>query len=136
MYAVVDDRNQQFRAEPGQRIQIALDDSLEPGVEITFDKICLVTGDQARIGAPYVDGVSVTATVIGTVKGPKLVIQKIRRRKNYRRRTGFRARYTEIEIGQIVGVDSPPRKSAPAEKPVPTAEDGPESDAQTGARPG
>ena len=132
MYAVVDDRNQQFRAEPGQRIQIALDDSLEPGAEITFDKICLVTGDQARIGAPYVDGVSVTATVIGTVKGPKLVIQKIRRRKNYRRRTGFRARYTEIEIGQIVGVDSPPRKSARVKELVPAKESVPAQEPEEG----
>jgi large subunit ribosomal protein L21 len=104
MYAVVDDRNQQFRAEPGKRVQLALDESLEPGNSVTFDKICLVTGDNAKIGAPYCDGVTVTAKVIGMVKGPKLVIQKIRRRKNSRRRTGFRARFTEVQIESIDGV--------------------------------
>ncbi len=104
MYAVVDDRNQQFRAEPGQRVQLPHNDSWEPGTSLTFDKVCLVTGEQAKIGAPYVDGVSVTATVVGAVKGPKLVIQKVRRRKNFRRRTGFRARYTEIKIEAIEGV--------------------------------
>ena len=104
MYAVVDDRNQQFRAEPGQRIQIAHNESLEPGVSVTFDRVCLVTGDNGRIGSPYVDGVSVSATVIGEVKGDRLIIQKIRRRKNSRRRTGFRARYTEIKIESIDGL--------------------------------
>lgn len=104
MYAVVDDRNQQFRAEPGQRVQLPLNESWEPGATVTFDKVCLVTGDQAQVGAPYVDGVSVTATVVGMVKGPKLIVQKIRRRKNSRRRTGFRARFTEIKIDSIEGV--------------------------------
>ena len=104
MYAVVDDRNQQFRAEPGMRVQIPFNEALEPGSSLTFDRVCLVTGESAKIGSPYVDGVSVKATVIGPVKGPKIVIQKIRRRKNSRRRTGFRARYTEIEIKSIDGV--------------------------------
>ncbi len=104
MYAVVDDRNQQFRAEPGQRIQIPHHEGLEPGASVTFDRVCLVTGDNGRIGTPYVDGVSVSATVIGTVKGEKLIVQKIRRRKNSRRRTGFRARFTEIKIDSIDGL--------------------------------
>lgn len=104
MYAVVDDRNQQFRAEPGKRVQIAHNDGLEPGSSVTFDKVCLVTGDKAQIGAPYCSGVTVTAKVIGMVKGPKLVVQKIRRRKNSRRRTGFRARFTEVQIESINGI--------------------------------
>ena len=104
MYAVVDDRNQQFRAEPGQRIQIPHQESLEPGASIVFDKICLVTGDSGKIGTPYLDGVQVKARVIGEVKGPKLVVQKIKRRKNSRTRTGFRARFTEIVIEAIEGV--------------------------------
>lgn len=104
MYVVVEDRNQQFRAEPGIRVQLPHNESWEPGATVTFDKICLVTGDQAKIGAPYVEGVSVTGTVVGMVKGPKLIVQKIRRRKNSRRRTGFRARFTEIKIESIEGV--------------------------------
>ena len=75
MYAVVDDRNQQFRAEPGKRVQLPHNESWEPGASVTFDKICLVTGDKSQIGAPYVDGVSVTATVLGsdTVLDTRLV---------------------------------------------------------------
>jgi large subunit ribosomal protein L21 len=105
MYAVVDDRNQQFRAEPGLRVQIPLNEALEPGASVTFDKVCLVTGGgDGRVGAPYLDGVSVSGTVVGMVKGPKLVVQKFRKRKNSHRRTGFRARFTEIKIDSIDGV--------------------------------
>lgn len=104
MYVVVNDRNQQFRAEPGQRVRIPFHAGLEPGATVTFDQVCMVTGDNARIGTPFVDGVRVAGTVVGTVKGPKLVVQKIRRRKNSRCRTGFRARYTEVRIDSIDGI--------------------------------
>ncbi|MCY2957971.1 MAG: 50S ribosomal protein L21 [Planctomycetota bacterium] len=103
MFAVVDDRNQQYRVKPGDRIQIHLLKDLAEGAKLTFDKICVVGGDgEGRVGSPYVAGVSVTATVVrNEVKGVKVVIGKFRRRKNSRRRTGFRARYTEIQIETI-----------------------------------
>ncbi len=108
MYAVFEDRNLQFRATPGARLCIPLMSDpkageLLAGKKLTFDKVCLITGEGAKIGAPYVKGAKVSATVLGTVKGPKLVVQKLRRRKNSRRRTGFRARYTEIQIDAIEG---------------------------------
>lgn len=105
MYAVFEDRNQQFRATTGARLCVPLRRDVEPGKQVTFDKVCLIAGEGARIGTPYVQGAKVTATVLGTVKGPKLTVQKLRRRKNSRRRTGFRARYTEIQIDAIDGID-------------------------------
>ncbi|MEY2981389.1 MAG: 50S ribosomal protein L21 [Planctomycetota bacterium] len=107
MYAVLEDRTQQYRVTAGDRVLIDLMD-VNPGDAVTFDKVCLLTGGEggagARIGAPYVDGASVTAKVVRQdVKGPKLVIQKFRRRKNSRTKTGFRARYTEIQIEAIHG---------------------------------
>jgi large subunit ribosomal protein L21 len=89
--------------KPGDRIQIHLLKDLAEGAKLTFDKICVVGGDgEGRVGSPYVAGVSVTATVVrNEVKGVKVVIGKFRRRKNSRRRTGFRARYTEIQIETI-----------------------------------
>ncbi len=103
MYAVVDDRNQQYRVQPGDRIQIHLHEGAEEGSTLTFDKVCLVGGEgQGRIGAPYVSGAKVTAKVLRPdVQAEKVVIGKFRRRKNSRRRTGFRARYTEIQIEAI-----------------------------------
>ena len=103
MYAVIEDRNQQYRVAPGDRVLLPLNKTLETGASLTFDKVCAVGGDEPRIGTPFVEGVSVTATVLGTVKGAKLVIQKFKRRKTYRRRTGFRAHYTELRIDKIDG---------------------------------
>lgn len=101
MYAVIEDRSQQYRVAPGDQILLPLNASLEPGASVTFDKVCVVGGDDPRIGTPFVDGATVTATVVGQVKGPKLVVQKFKRRKNHRRRTGFRARYTAVRIEAV-----------------------------------
>jgi large subunit ribosomal protein L21 len=104
MYAVVDDRNQQYRVQPGDRIQIHLRQGVAEGDSLTFDKVCLVGGEGAgRIGAPFVAGASVTAKVVRHLKGPKVVIGKYRRRKNSRRRTGFRAQFTVVQIESING---------------------------------
>lgn len=103
MYAVVDDRNQQYRVHPGERIQIHLHDGAKEGDTLTFDKVCLVGGEgQGKVGAPYVSGAKVTAKVVrANFQDDKVVIGKFRRRKNSRRRNGFRARYTEIQIEAI-----------------------------------
>jgi large subunit ribosomal protein L21 len=103
MYAVVDDRNQQYRVKAGDRIQIHLRRDVEAGATVTFDKVCMVGGDGAgRVGTPYVAGATVTAKVMTpSWKGDKVVTGKFRRRKNSRRRTGFRARYTIVQIEAI-----------------------------------
>ena len=104
MYAVVDDRNQQYRVTPGDRIKIHLQAAAEPGSTLTFDKVCATYGEgQGRVGSPYVAGVTVTAKVLRAEAGPKVIIGKFRRRKNSRRRTGFRARYTVVQIESIDG---------------------------------
>jgi large subunit ribosomal protein L21 len=102
MYAVVDDRNQQYRVQPGDRIQIHLRADAEAGSTLTFDKVCALGGDgKGKVGTPYVAGASVTAKVLRSIKGDKLVVAKYKRRKNSRRRTGFRAKYTEVQIESI-----------------------------------
>ena len=105
MYAVIDDRNQQYRVAPGDRIQIHYRKDAEEGAALTFDKVCCVGSDEGegRIGAPHVDGASVSAKVVRQVKGDKIYIGKFRRRKNSKTRTGFRAKYTEVQIEAISG---------------------------------
>lgn len=104
MYAVIDDRNQQYRVAPGDRIKIHYRAGAEEGTAVTFDKVCLVGGEgNGRIGTPHVAGASVAAKVVRQCKGPKVVIGKFKKRKNQRRRTGFRAKYTEVQIESIQG---------------------------------
>ena len=61
----------------------------------------LLDGGQPKGGLPLVKGASVTAEVVGPEKGEKLVIQKLRRRKNMRRKTGCRHIYTRVRIATI-----------------------------------
>jgi large subunit ribosomal protein L21 len=104
MYAVVDDRNQQYRVQAGDRIQIHLRNGAAEGDKLTFDKVCLIAGEGAgKIGTPHVAGASVTAKVLRQVKGPKVITGKWKRRKNSRRRRGFRAQYTIVQIESING---------------------------------
>ena len=58
-------------------------------------------GDEVIVGQPTIEGAKVEATVIGEIKGPKVVIRWFRRRKNSRRKNGHRQKYTYVEIKEI-----------------------------------
>ncbi len=101
MYAIISDGNRQHRVEEGQEVVISYRD-VPAGEKITFDRVLAVGGEgDAKLGSPLVDGANVAAEVIGPEKGEKLVIQKLRRRKNFRRKTGERHVYTRVRIGKI-----------------------------------
>ena len=103
MFAVIEDGGRQYHVTPGDRLQIDLRDGLEAGGNVTFDRVLLGNGGgSSQIGTPLLDGATVTATVVDPEKkGQKLEIQKIRRRKNSRRHTGHRQRYTVVQIDAI-----------------------------------
>jgi large subunit ribosomal protein L21 len=103
MYAIFEVGSHQYRVEEGDRLIL---DSLdgEPGSEVQFEKVLLLAdADKATIGTPIVAGARVKATLIGHFRDKKVVIQKFRRRKNYRRRTGHRQARTTIQITSLVG---------------------------------
>jgi large subunit ribosomal protein L21 len=101
MYAVIETGGKQYRVEPGQRIRVEKLDADE-GASIDLDKVLLVAdGDDIKVGAPYVSGGSVTATVTGQGRGKKIRIIKFRRRKHSRKTQGHRQAYTELEITGI-----------------------------------
>ena len=102
MFAIIEDGGRQYYVKPGDRLQIDLRDGVEKDGSITFDSVLLGNGGgESVMGAP-IDGASVTASVVDPVrKGQKLEIQKIRRRKNSRRHTGHRQKYTIVQIDKI-----------------------------------
>lgn len=103
MFAIVSHGNQQYKVEPDQVLEVDLMDA-QPGDEFKFERVLALSDDNGfRLGTPIVKGVTVTAKVLGETQGPKLYIQKMRRRKNYRRRTGHRQRYTKVQIASIAG---------------------------------
>lgn len=101
MYAIFADSGKQFRVEEGQELQVDYRDA-KPGETLEFDDVLIVSGDgETKVGTPKLEGAKVEATVVGATHGPKLVIQKLRRRKNSRRRTGHRQIYTTVRITGI-----------------------------------
>jgi large subunit ribosomal protein L21 len=104
MYAIISDSGRQIKVEQGQELLVDYRD-VAAGEKITFDRVMAVSdgaGD-LKLGAPLVSGASVVAEVIGPEKGPKLVVQKLRRRKNFRKKTGHRSVCTKIRISSITG---------------------------------
>ena len=98
MYAIIRSGGKQFKAEKGKLLRLPLMEA-EPGAKITFDDVLLTSdGDKVVTGAPTVKGASVTAEVVGEAKGEKIYVFKFKRRKNYRRKTGHRAKFTEVKI--------------------------------------
>lgn len=101
MYAIIEDSGTQFKVTSGDRIRI--DRQVAEGEKnVTFDRVLLVAGEGApRIGSPLVQGATVAAEVLGVAHGPKIDIQKYKRRKGYHRKIGHRQRYTEVRITGI-----------------------------------
>ncbi|QDU91343.1 50S ribosomal protein L21 [Pirellulimonas nuda] len=103
MYAIIVDGGRQYRVEEGQVLSLDYRESVA-GDTLTFDRVLAVGGGEGiKLGAPLVEGATVTAEVMGLDQGPKIRVQKMRRRKNFRKRTGHRAMYTKVRIGAIAG---------------------------------
>ena len=101
MYAIFRALGKQFRAEKGMTLQLPLM-AAEPGSKLTFDEVLLTSdGDTITAGAPLVKGAKVTAEVLGMIKADKIYVWKFKRRKNYRRKTGHRQKYTEVRITDV-----------------------------------
>ena len=102
MYAVVDIAGQQFQVEEGAVLRVPLLD-LKEGAKQSFSDVLLVRSESdTLVGSPHVAGASVEATVVAHGRGEKIIVFKMKRRKNYRRRNGHRQDFTEIKIDGIV----------------------------------
>ncbi len=101
MYAVVTTGGKQYRVEAGSEL-IVERLAAEPGASITFDRVLLVgDGEAVTVGAPTVDGASVSGTVLGEELGPKLIIFKFKQKVKYRRTAGHRQHLTRVRIDEI-----------------------------------
>jgi large subunit ribosomal protein L21 len=101
MYAIIRTGGKQFRAEPGKTIRVpALKAAV--GEAVTFDDVLLATTDDGlKLGAPTVDGATVTGEVVEHGKDKKIIVFKWKRRKNYRRKQGHRQKFTTVRIDEI-----------------------------------
>lgn len=100
MYAIIETGGKQIKVEAGQEIYIE-----KLGVEadevVTFDKVLFVGGENVKVGVPFVEGATVTAKVVKEGRAKKIVIFKLKAKKNYRRKQGHRQPYTKLVVEAI-----------------------------------
>jgi large subunit ribosomal protein L21 len=103
MYAVIQTGGKQYRVSEGLTLRVEKINA-EEGATIELDKVLMVgEGDSVKIGAPYIAGGKVTATVKAQGRGKKVHIIKFKRRKHHLKRQGHRQSYTELQITGIAG---------------------------------
>jgi len=143
MFAVIEDGSRQYRVTPGEMLTVDFRSDAKKGDTLTFDRVLLANGGgTSAVGRPVIDGATVEGeVVVAEEKGPKLEIQKIRRRKNSRRHTGHRQKHTSVRVTAInvpgleiveqpaateseavseTAPEAAPESAAPVESPAPT----------------
>jgi large subunit ribosomal protein L21 len=100
-YAVIRTGGKQYRVSPGSTFTV---EKLagDPGQEVRFDEVLLRgDGGSVTVGQPLVDGASVTGVIVRQDRGPRILVYKKKRRKNYRRRRGHRQWETTVRVTEV-----------------------------------
>lgn len=120
MYAIIESCGKQYKVAEGDVVFFEKLDA-EEGKKVTFDKIVLVSNEEKiQVGNPYVKGVKVEGKVVSHGKAKKIIVFKMKAKKNYRRKQGHRQPYTKVEITAIKTTakkaEATAKKEATAEK--------------------
>ncbi len=127
MFAVIKAGGKQYRVAPEDVIRIDRVKG-EPGEVVEFGEVLLLGGDTPQLGAPTVAGATVAGEVLQHARGDKVIAFKKRRRKNSRRKRGYRHEFSLIRITEILTEGAKPSKTPPArpkreaKKPEPAPE--------------
>lgn len=100
MYAVIKTGGKQYRVSEGDRLRVEKLDG-EVGGSVEFDEVLMIGGEKPVIGKPVVEGAKVKAQITAQDRAKKVIVFKMKRRKNYRRKFGHRQPYTELQIKAI-----------------------------------
>lgn len=100
MYAIIITGGKQYKVSEGDAIYVEKLNANE-GDKVTFDQVVMVGGDNAKIGAPLVDGASVNGTVEKQGREKKVTIFRYKAKKGSRSKKGHRQPYTKVVINSI-----------------------------------
>jgi large subunit ribosomal protein L21 len=132
MFAVIRAGGKQYRVAPEDVIRIDRV-SGEPGEIVEFGEVLVVGGDKPELGLPTVAGATVAGEVLQHQRGDKVIAFKKRRRKNSRRKRGYRHEFSLIRITEILTGGAKPSKEAkprPKREPKPKVEAAAEAEAK------
>ena len=103
-YAVVQYGSSQYKIQDGDVIQIEGRDLASDANKLMLDKVLMISDDSGvKIGHPYLEGAQAELEIIGEKAGPKISVFKKKKRKGYRKKTGYRAKYTMAKVLSISG---------------------------------
>jgi large subunit ribosomal protein L21 len=100
MYAVIKTGGKQYRVSEGDTLRVEKLDG-DVGAKIEFGEVLMLGGDKVAVGKPTVKGAKVTGEIVAQDRAKKIIVFKMKRRKNYRRKYGHRQPYTEVKITGI-----------------------------------
>src|SRR4051812_26385010 len=120
MYAIVEIAGQQFKVERGNKVYVHRLQANE-GDKVEFSHVLLTDdGGKISVGNPTVDGARVAATILGHVKGDKVVVFKKKRRKGYQKWNNHRQSFTQILIQGVLGKGETVKEELTAERKIRT----------------
>ncbi len=100
MYAVIATGGKQYKVSEGDVIRVEKL-GVEAGETYTFNQVLLVSGDEMKIGAPFVENATVEADVIDNIKSKKVIVYKYKRKTGYHKKKGHRQQLTAVKITKI-----------------------------------
>lgn len=102
MYAVIQDRGHQYKAQAGDKLTIDRHDA-EPGSTVEMPVLLIANNGAVKVGAPFVAGAKAVLKVVSHTRGAKGMYGMFKRRKHSHKRRGFRADQTVVEVVSISG---------------------------------
>jgi len=100
MYAIIETGGKQIKVEQGQEVYIEKVVG-EAEETVTFDKVLFVGGENVKVGAPFVEGATVTGKIVKQGRAKKITVFKYKPKKNYHKKQGHRQPYTKVIIEGI-----------------------------------
>ena len=100
MYAIIATGGKQYKVSEGDIINVEKL-GVEAGETVTFDQVLAVSDHEMKVGSPFVDGASVTASVVENGRGKKVIVYKYKRKTGYHKKNGHRQAYTKVKIEKI-----------------------------------
>jgi large subunit ribosomal protein L21 len=103
MYAVVETGGKQYRAAPGEFVDVERLPA-EVGEKITLDRVLMIAdGENVTVGRPYIEGAQVITTVVAQRRHRKVLFFHYVPKKRQRKKHGHRQYFTRLRVEQILG---------------------------------